>query len=248
MSEQPPKRGFLIMPFKSEFEWIKDDVIAAGLDVGVEIDRADDIFSPGVILDQIFAAIDGAHVVVAVCTGRNANVFFELGFAWRHHDPILIAESTDDLPFDIQHFRAVMYGGPAADQHPRTLRARVRRALRAVLDEARLPRGQRLLTPPAPKQAARLSAQLTGVGSSQRLILSNSGTMELHNVNVDVPDEATSFGLLADGLPIDTLRPGEQVKFPVSVTMGGGPRIFDIQLGGETADGDHLTFPTKISL
>lgn len=251
MAEEPntPKRGFLIMPFKPDLEWIRDEVVAAGLDEGVEIDRADDIFERGVILDQILSAIDRADVVVAVCTDRNPNVFFEMGYAWRHHKPILIAEDTHDLPFDIQHFRTELYGRTNADQHRRTLRSRVRKAIRATLaEDGQLPAGRRLSTPPARKQSARLQADVIGSGSNIQLVISNSGTVDLHDVDFEIPSDVTVFHVLNHEMPIDVLRPGEQVKLGASHVMGPSRRIFDIKITGKTVDGEALEFPSKISL
>jgi hypothetical protein len=133
-AEGDPKVGFLIMPFDRDLTWIRDAVVAAGVEEGFKIERGDDICRPGVVLDQIFTAIDAAHVVVAVCTGKDPNVFFELGYASRKHSPILIAESDDNLPFDIRHFRTVLYGGRSANQEALTLLTQVRRTLRAAYD------------------------------------------------------------------------------------------------------------------
>lgn len=71
------------MPFDKQLEWLYEDVIHASVDEKLDTHRADNIAKPGVILDQIFQGIDEADVVFAVCTGRNANVFLELGYAWR---------------------------------------------------------------------------------------------------------------------------------------------------------------------
>jgi len=79
MTTPPSKRGFLIMPFDTKFDWLRDDILAAGRSLNIVIERADDIFAPGVLLDQVLDAIDQAAVVVGICTGKNANVFFELG-------------------------------------------------------------------------------------------------------------------------------------------------------------------------
>lgn len=43
---------------------------------------------------------------------QNANVFFELGYAWRSHSPVLLAESAADLPFDVAYYRILIYGTP----------------------------------------------------------------------------------------------------------------------------------------
>lgn len=127
------KAGFLIMPLDHDLTWIRDLVVAAGVEEGITIERGDDIFRPGVVHDQVLEAIDAADVVVAVCASKNPNVFFELGYALRWHSPILIAESGDELPFDIRHFRTVLYGGKSDNEGTSTLLIRVRRALRAAL-------------------------------------------------------------------------------------------------------------------
>ena len=59
-------------------------------EAGVELRRADNIFRSGVIVDQIREAMADADLVIAVCTGTNANVFYELGMAEAMgHQPIL---------------------------------------------------------------------------------------------------------------------------------------------------------------
>jgi hypothetical protein len=61
-----------------------------------------------------------------------------------------------------------------------------------------------------------------------------------------VPEDATSFHLFGDELPVEVLRPGEQITLPVALVMGGGPSIFDLIVSGQTTEGE-VTFPVKIS-
>jgi hypothetical protein len=78
---------------------------------GVQLRRADSIFKGGVIIDQVREAIAQADVIVAVCTGKNPNVFYELGLAEAvGHTPILVAPNARHLPFDKAHCRCHMYG------------------------------------------------------------------------------------------------------------------------------------------
>jgi hypothetical protein len=64
-----------------------------------------------VIIDQVREAIAAADVIVAVCTGKNPNVFYELGLAEAMgHTPILVAPNARHLPFDKAHCRCHMYG------------------------------------------------------------------------------------------------------------------------------------------
>jgi nucleoside 2-deoxyribosyltransferase len=112
-----------------------------------------------------------------------------------------------------------------------------------------MPRGRRLAEPPRPKQEARLAAHLENHGRhSYRLVVANAGTVDILGVNVEVPDEARSFSLLTDDLPLDVLRPGERVALMASVHMGGGKSIFDVHLTGETPGGDAVRCPSKISI
>ena len=248
MAEENRKRGFLIMPFDRTFDSLRDDIIAASIDEGVYTQRGDDVFAPGVILDQILKDIDEADVVFAVCTRRNANVFFELGYAWRHHKPIIIAESATDLSFNIQHARTIIYGGTTSLDGPETLVPRLRKAVRAALGTDNLPQGQILKSTPQPKQAARLNGSIQDLGKSRRLVVTNTGTVDVHQVDVEVPEEATSFRLVAYDLPVDILRPGESIKIPASVTMGGGKSIFDIKMHGIVGDDEPVEFYYKVSL
>lgn len=248
MASNEPKRGFLIMPFNDALDPVRAAIDAAGTEAGVTMRRADDIFTPGVVLEQIIRAIDEADVVVAVCTGRNANVFFELGYAWRRHDPILVAGDTDDLPFDVAHYRAELYGRPNPNQNIETLTPRLVNALRAVLTTPKVPIGRVLQPSRAEPQRARLAATLQRHGSGSKLIVSNPGAVDVTGVDVTVPTQVGSLHLLRDGyLPIEVLRPGERVEVPAIRVMGGGPSVFDITLSGETPDGT-VSFPSKLTL
>ncbi|GAA2816803.1 hypothetical protein GCM10010441_46670 [Kitasatospora paracochleata] len=245
---ESPKSAFIIMPFRDELDWLHYEIVSACSAEGVTARRGDDVFSPGAILGQILEDIDSSDVIFAVCTGKNANVFFELGYAWQRHEPILIAEDTHDLPFDISAFRVAMYGQDAPAGSKETLKWRLRQAIKAVLSKERPGRGRVLNEPPQRKSVARLTASLQGYGRSHRLVITNSGTVEVLNVSVAAPPEASSFSLLTEDLPIEVLRPGESVKILASISMGGGKSIFDVEVTGNLADGSPVSFPAKISI
>src|SRR5271165_3195093 len=87
--------------------------------------RADDFFGTNSIMRDIWSAIHAARVVVADCTGRNPNVFYEIGLAHAiGKQTILISQSRDDIPFDIQHLRTIHYEytAPGMKAFERTLR------------------------------------------------------------------------------------------------------------------------------
>jgi hypothetical protein len=113
--------AFLLTPFSAKaagdekpatYRAVQRAVRDACPEAGVELRRADSIFHSGVIVDQIREAMAEADLIIAVCTGTNANVFHELGMAEAMgHRPILVAPDARHLPFDKAHCRCHLYGG-----------------------------------------------------------------------------------------------------------------------------------------
>ena len=61
-------------------------------------------------MDQIWQGIHAAKILVAELTGRNPNVFYELGLAHALEKPVvLVSSNQDDVPFDVQHIRVIYY-------------------------------------------------------------------------------------------------------------------------------------------
>lgn len=103
---------FVMMPFAppvgNYFSTVyKPAIEKAGL-VAVRAD--DDIFSTGKIIDQIWRGITSANILVAELTGRNANVYYELGLAHALQKPVVLVSSNEqDVPFDLNHIRVIYY-------------------------------------------------------------------------------------------------------------------------------------------
>lgn len=102
---------FVLMPFSPNLRPVYDDHIKkVARDLGIQVSRADDIFSNEAIIEEIWNAIYGATVLIADCTGRNPNVFYEIGIAHTLGKPVvLIAQDLNDVPFDLRHLRIVTY-------------------------------------------------------------------------------------------------------------------------------------------
>jgi len=119
---------FVIMPFGNknsnakvakQFEliysqWIKPTVESINVEgskfIRLECHRADKELRPGDIIGQIVEELVDSHIVIADLTGRNPNVFYELGV--RHavsNNTILIAQDIEDIPFDIRGLRTIPY-------------------------------------------------------------------------------------------------------------------------------------------
>jgi hypothetical protein len=102
---------FVLMPFSQAMQPIFDDhikVVCTGL--GLRAQRSDDFFNANVIVEDIWRAIYYAQVIIADCSGRNPNVFYEAGLAHAlGRTTVLITQSLDDVPFDLRHLRVIRY-------------------------------------------------------------------------------------------------------------------------------------------
>jgi hypothetical protein len=87
-------------------EGILPSVQAAGLR-GV---HAGQIFDNREIVEDIWELICTARLIVADVTGRNPNVFYELGICHTlGKEVIVITQAAADVPFDIRHRRFIEY-------------------------------------------------------------------------------------------------------------------------------------------
>lgn len=115
MSTHPSAKPFVfvLMPFSSEF----DDIYRYGIkkaceDQGCYCERVDEQMFDGSILDRIYNQIVKADVIVADMTGRNANVFYETGYAHAlNKRVILLTQNENDIPFDLKHYSHLVYSG-----------------------------------------------------------------------------------------------------------------------------------------
>ena len=123
---------FVVMPFAGNDDFWEVGIKETVESLGWDCVRADQIDQPGFIVNQIYELIGKADIIIGEMTGRNSNVFYEIGFAHALGKPVvLLAASKDDLTaFDTQGFRHHLHGGKILE---------VRRILRKVLSDLRLP-------------------------------------------------------------------------------------------------------------
>ena len=103
---------FVMMPFAEPIGGYYSTVYEpAVIKAGLKPVRADDeIFATGKIMDQVWAGINAAKVLVAELTTRNPNVFYELGLAHALQKPVVLVSRTEqDVPFDLHHIRVIYY-------------------------------------------------------------------------------------------------------------------------------------------
>jgi len=101
----------VLMPFLPELQPVYDDHIKpVAKKLKMTIERADDFFSTQSIIEEFWSAIVHSKIIVADCTGRYPNVFYEIGIAHSVGKPVvLIAQDADDMPFDLRHRRYIPY-------------------------------------------------------------------------------------------------------------------------------------------
>lgn len=119
-------RTFVLMPFgnhqeyeggNDESEYVYTEIIqpavrlAAGGNGEPDIVREVDRNKGGSITSSIVEDLVNADVVIVDITGRNPNVFLELGmrYALRNKVTILIAQAGTPIPFDIAGYRYILY-------------------------------------------------------------------------------------------------------------------------------------------
>lgn len=103
-------RCFVIMPFTSELSFVHRVIKEVVESYGITCERADEIYLSRPVMDDVKTRISEADVVIVDFTGRNPNVYYEAGLADAFKkDWIVLAQSSDDMTFDVRHVRSIRY-------------------------------------------------------------------------------------------------------------------------------------------
>jgi hypothetical protein len=102
---------FVAMPFRDDLRPIYDDhILKVSSELNLSCKRGDNFFTTNSIMHDVWSAIYHSQLCIVDCTGRNPNVFYELGIAHTiGRKSILIAQNIEDIPFDIRHLRTIIY-------------------------------------------------------------------------------------------------------------------------------------------
>lgn len=105
---------FVLMPFgdTADLQAVYRDHVKPTLEgrCNLRCERADDIYDVAGVMQSVWESINRASVIVAELTGKNANVFYELGIAHTLGKPvIMISQNIDDVPLDLRHLRCILY-------------------------------------------------------------------------------------------------------------------------------------------
>ena len=104
---------FVLMPLSKRFKDIYDvGIRPACKDAGAHCERVDEQIFRQNLLDRIYDQITKADFIVADMSGRNANVYYEVGYAHALGKPvILLTQRAKDIPFDLKHYHHIIYEG-----------------------------------------------------------------------------------------------------------------------------------------
>lgn len=102
---------FVLMPFDKRFDTVYAKCIKPILTShNWQCCRADEVYEPREIVNLIQEQILRADLVIADLTGRNANVFYELGYAHAvGKNTVLLTQSISEVPFDLRHRQLIEY-------------------------------------------------------------------------------------------------------------------------------------------
>jgi len=105
----------VMMPFAARFTPVYQALQTLCAELRLRCQRGDDIWRDNMVMQDVATLIDTSAVVVADCTERNPNVFYEIGIAHTlGHEVVLITQSPDDVPFNLRHLRYIEYSNTSA--------------------------------------------------------------------------------------------------------------------------------------
>jgi prepilin-type processing-associated H-X9-DG protein len=159
---------FVLMPFREGFDEVYQDAIRPAVEsCGLDCSRADELFSTGVIIEEIENSIRDAVLLIADLTTRNPNVFYEVGVARAlDKEVVLLTQAKEDVPFDLQHRRYLPYG--TTGRGLQTLRESLTKTIRATLPRARRTESARLAQQSAGSDLALLREEVQALRASMQ--------------------------------------------------------------------------------
>lgn len=127
-----PKLVAVMMPFAPSFDIVYEHIEAAVSKVGLVCKRADDMWEHDHVMHDVLSLLWRSQVVIADLTGKNANVFYEIGLAHALPRPsVLLTQSDEDVPFDLRSIRYLKYGLGTSDRN--ALQEQLSKRLRALV-------------------------------------------------------------------------------------------------------------------
>jgi len=228
---------FVVCPFHDPFNDYYSDVFQPAIrEAGLLPLRADEIFSPGIFMRDVVTGIVTSSVVLAELSGRNPNVFYELGLAHAYSKPvIMISQEKEAVPSDLQGLRWIPYQTSSV-HWGRDLQRSIKETIMTCLAATAVERA-RLFIPPAMEAAAPHSGvadRIVRLSPTQRRmfdLLKLRGRMHQKELEASFPDRSAGEVFYR----LETLR--LQGLISSSVVSGSGTQfpVYEYSLSDETS-------------
>jgi prepilin-type processing-associated H-X9-DG protein len=213
---------FVLMPFRDEFRDVYELAIKRAIE---ECDfgclRADELFNASIIIEDVENSIRDALLVVADLSTRNPNVFYEVGYARAlDKEVILLTQTRDDVPVDLQHRRYISYGTDARGIDE--LRKTLVRTLQSVAPRARRTENARQVQESAGGELSALREELqalkTAVLHPQDGEIGDNPMPVFHTARLNARKASCQSNLKQLGLAMMQLAQDEDDQFPDCAT------------------------------
>lgn len=115
-------------PERKHADFVLRYLIREALDATYTVDRADNPGKPGQITAHIVTSIRDADLVLADLTGRNPNVYYELGLAHILKKPVVYMneDPVSAIAFDLHNENVICYSAYDVEKHD-TVRDQIRK-------------------------------------------------------------------------------------------------------------------------
>lgn len=117
LPDAPQERDLIaaMLPAGSEWDPVFAAIKSAAEAAGFKCERVSDVWGEGSLFQEVFELVYRSHLVVADLSARDPNVFYQLGIAHLlGRTQITMAQSKEDLPFDLRRLRFLKYQPDAA--------------------------------------------------------------------------------------------------------------------------------------
>ena len=136
--EEKAETAFVFMPFEKELREVYISGIKETLEgLGWACHRSDEKFDAPEIVCTICKNAQEASLILADLTGKNPNVFLEVGLAFGLEKYVVfLSQNAEDIPFDTKTFRTIMYDPRELSD----LRGKIRTLIRSIKVRPKLPK------------------------------------------------------------------------------------------------------------
>ena len=105
-----PRLVSVMMPFGTELHPVYATIGKVCGKLGLDCNRADDIFDHSEIIQDVFSLIYRSEVVICDFSGGNPNVYYKAGIAHTLGRPVVpLTQVQEHVTFDLRHHRFIQY-------------------------------------------------------------------------------------------------------------------------------------------